>query len=62
MFFSYVFWGFPWLDFCFRSRASGVLIIGTRILPERLGECHAFFSENPKRSDRLARRGERLKL
>ena len=61
MLFSYVFWGFPWLDFYFRSRVSAVLIVGTRILPERPGECHAFFSENPKCRDRLARRGERPK-
>ena len=62
MFFSYLFWGFPWLDFHFRSRVSAVLIVGTRILPERPGECHALFSENLKRRNRLARRGERLKL
>ena len=41
---------------------SAVLIVGNRILPERPGECPALFNENPKRRDRLARRGERLKL
>jgi hypothetical protein len=41
---------------------SNVLSYGPAPLPERPGECHALFSENPKRRDRLARRGERLKL
>src|SRR4029077_6680312 len=58
MLFSSVFWDFPWLDFYFRSRVSGVphrllrplrLRAGTRMLQGQPGECHALFSENPKR-------------
>jgi hypothetical protein len=53
---------FPCLDFYFHSCVSRALIVGTRMLQGQPGECHALFSENPKRRDRLARRGERLKL